>query len=748
MGRGRKKSKANINRPDEHVRSKKKERTSTTGHDDGESALNPTTGSSSIQVTSGSSSFCEPLTNVTSNHPTLDPSDHMLSAASSGNGASNPTPHTGYFGGAHHFTINNPTMMTEDNANERKSMKLLASNIIVGAEFDSSDHRPSCHPETRLDICHEIRSWMNDLLRKYKILWLNGPAGVGKSAILQTIAETESESGRSILGATLFFSRPNNRDDPKCVFITIAHRLAVRYPPYRQYVTRLLTLDRTLVSKSLADQFKTFIVRPFAEEKLDGLHDTILILLDGLDECNGEDAQREIILLIAKFVLQYPTSPLIWLIASRPEPHIRGTFSKAVQFSHKEIKVPVDSDQGCRDVERYLQDSFADIRGNFSESIPLCLQQWPSESDLSTIATKSSGLFIFPSTVIRFIGDEDYADPISQLKTVLEVTQPTSSSAGGPNPFAALDALYTRILSGVPRDVLSTTVRLLSMHSSENQIRFRTFMNFRGFATICNWLGVSQGRAYSALRRLHSVLKIPEPQKATTQDLSAFHASFFDYLASSSRSGTFYVFSPEIIQHHLLRCIHVLLESHGAGQTSDVNVNRISLSWPIEIEEHRLRTQHGVFHASLRDIMDIRNEFVDDTLRNEFSKLSAFFEDHDFGEVLEFRAGWHMLVYPKLAFAMSLEHWGVLKTVPLQSLDYDAIRLDHEPAIYQKPGDLSSEDPTLKADLKKNLATWTEMAPSHPVTMLGRGRKSCAFFEFHIPGEAFWTLALPCVQSS
>ncbi|KAF9441274.1 hypothetical protein P691DRAFT_684478 [Macrolepiota fuliginosa MF-IS2] len=480
--------------------------------------------------------------------------------ASSNPVAGNPSVHAGTFNGAHHFIIYNPTMIEGNNANEGQVMRLLLENIIVGAEFDSSDHRPSCHPETRLDITHNIQSWMYNLARKYKILWLHGPAGVGKSAILQTIAETASGATTSILGATLFFSRPNSRDDPKCVFIIIAYRLAVKYPRYRQYIVGLLTIDPQLVKKSPAEQFKTFIVQPLGiEQLLAEDHDTVLILLDGLDECNGEEAQCEIILLIGRFVLQYPMCPLIWLIASRPEPHIQDSFSEGeLQQAYGQMRVLVDSDQGRRDVETYLRDNFTDIRKKHRRSIPSSLQQWPSESDLSTIATRSSGLFIFPSTLIRFIGDTAYADPVSRLKIVLETIESTYSSDGGHNPFETLDALYTHILSEVPQDVLLTTLRLLVPYVAK--------IPGTNFAESCNWFGFTQGHAYSALQRLHCVLDVPEPQYASRQELRVFHASFYDYLLSPSRSGVFHVMVPEVIQYHHLRKIRILLESHSVGQ--------------------------------------------------------------------------------------------------------------------------------------------------------------------------------------
>ncbi|KAF9443954.1 hypothetical protein P691DRAFT_808057 [Macrolepiota fuliginosa MF-IS2] len=699
--------------------------------------------------------------------------------------ASYPTPYTGYFSDAHHFTINNPIMMGGESANERRSMKLLSKRIIVGAEFDSSDHRPSCHPDTRLDISHTIQSWMHNLTRKYNILWLHGPAGVGKSAILQTIAEAASKLATPILGATLFFSRPNSRDDPKRVFITIAYRLAVRYPPYRQYIVELLAIDPQLVEKSLAEQFETFIVQPFAvKQLLAGINDTVLILLDGLDECNGEEAQREIILLIGKTLLQYPTSPLIWLIASRPEPHIRNTFaSKTLRSSYEEIQVLVDSDQGCRDVEKYLRESFVGIRERYPQSIPSSLQQWPSESDLSTITTRSSGLFIFPSTLIRFIGDTAYADPDSRLQTVLEVIESTSLSRGGQNPFETLDALYTHILSEVPRDVLSTTLVLLAMYS----VRFR----LGTFVMNCNCLGVTQGRAYSALQKLHSVLNVPEPQHASEGDLQVFHASFYDYLLSPSRSGPFYVLAPEVMQHHLIRWIHILLESHSV-ETSDVDAARISLSWPIEDEERRLDLQHWILHRSLEDLMHVSDEFVNDSVRNEFSRLASFFQDLDFGKVPGYLC-MGMLMPSEMAFAATLERWGVLKTVPLQSFHFNDIRLDLYPELiilwYEEcdtnlrvglvtacgrngfsgsrrifrnvsivngqgeehrdsgPVPLNDDAPTWKADLEKNLLAWAHIAPSHPVIMYGRGRKSYACFDFH-DSDRLWVLCLPCVQPS
>ncbi|KAF9440757.1 hypothetical protein P691DRAFT_818174 [Macrolepiota fuliginosa MF-IS2] len=418
------------------------------------------------------------------------------------------------------------------------------SHILVGSEFDLSDHHPSCHPEMRLNISGNIQVWMHNLPHEYKIWWLSRLAGVGKSAILQTIAKAKAVSLTSILGATLFFLQPNECNDPQCVFTTIAYQLSMKYPTYQKYIIKLLTFNPMMVKKSMREQFKAFIIQPFViKELLAGSHNAVLIFLNGLDECKGDNTQHEIILLITKFSLKYPTSPLIWLIMSCPESHIQDTFSlDTVRLSYRGTEVDVDSDEG---------------RCDHWQSIPSSLQQWPSKSDFTTIATQSSGLFIFLSTLIRFIGDEDYADPISQLKIVLDVIESMMLSPGGKNPFATLNVLYTCILSEIPQDVLQTMLSLLEFDISGSGWPF---------TDNCSWLGVPQGHAYGALQRLHSVIKIPEPEDAFEEHLYAFHASFYDYLSLPSQSGMFYIGTSEIVQHNLHWSTNILLKLHSVGE--------------------------------------------------------------------------------------------------------------------------------------------------------------------------------------
>ncbi|KAF9440387.1 hypothetical protein P691DRAFT_620084, partial [Macrolepiota fuliginosa MF-IS2] len=70
-------------------------------------------------------------------------------------------------------------------------MKELEEYTIRGTEFDSSerDPPPRCHPGTRLKIVKQIQEFFDDYRNGKRLLWIVGPAGVGKSAIMQTLAE-------------------------------------------------------------------------------------------------------------------------------------------------------------------------------------------------------------------------------------------------------------------------------------------------------------------------------------------------------------------------------------------------------------------------------------------------------------------------------------------------------------------------------------------------------------------------------
>jgi hypothetical protein len=407
--------------------------------------------------------------------------------------------------------------------------KLLSMRMIPGAAHDSSAREPppQCHPGTRISIKDRIMVWFYDEKKRELILWIYGPAGVGKSAIAQTIAEALAAA--KCLGASVFFSRPNGRNESRSVFITIAYQLAVRIPAYSCFIGEKLASDPDLVNKGMKDQFKTFIIEPFVEKKIGTDGKTWCILLDGLDELDEKLWQREIIRLVAAFALEHPNVPLAWVIASRPEPHISDTFkTKQIVSSYREEFVPVDSPEACRDVERYLRRSFERICEEFPRIVP---QDWPEETKFTMLAHAASGLFAFADVAVRFIGDAKHADPITRLDDVLAVIERSRVDSGDERPFARLDALYMCILDSIPRRTWPVTQQVLvSIYVHHFALRCT-----KAHSVI---LGIELSKIYTAINDLYSILNdLPDD---VYSGLDFHHASFADFLGEATRSREFY----------------------------------------------------------------------------------------------------------------------------------------------------------------------------------------------------------------
>ncbi|KAF9445633.1 hypothetical protein P691DRAFT_777432 [Macrolepiota fuliginosa MF-IS2] len=484
-----------------------------------------------------------------------------------------------YFNNAHNLIIQNSTF---GNITPNSALEQLGKHVMPGAEFDSSerDPPPRCHPGTRLSIVQRIRDWLQDINRPKNLLWLQGPAGVGKSAIIQTLAESESKSNG--VSATLFFSALNGRNDPNRVFTTLAYQLAVQDPSYRAYVVELMLWDPRALDKAMNEQFRKLFIEPFTRRGIGGGSMPWLILLDGLDECRPPDtrsqseskserAQCEIIKLISTFVLEHPSVPLLWIISSRPESHLKAFFSRVdVHAAHWEEEVPIDSDEACQDVERYLRSEFENIRQQYPYHISSA-SPWPREEHFSTIARAALGHFVFAATVTKFIEDPDIGDPIAQLEQVLVIIDNPYMHVEG-NPLTALDALYTSILQQINPTTLPLTKRLLAYY-------IYVYHNYTSLLTVaCNILNIEQNRAYSALKKLYAVLDIPHPADVGERPLKFLHKSFVDYLRSRERSHNFLSSDGNMGEGLWLCSVRVLKQAVILHEPTP-DISNISLCW-------------------------------------------------------------------------------------------------------------------------------------------------------------------------
>ncbi|XP_006457231.1 hypothetical protein AGABI2DRAFT_181533 [Agaricus bisporus var. bisporus H97] len=436
----------------------------------------------------------------------------------------------GFLNNTHHFVVKDSILVDQ-------STNVTNHGVGDRAEkaHDSSarDPPPQCHPGTRIKINEKIVAWFYDKMKRELILWIYGPAGVGKSAIVQTFAAKLASAG--CLGASVFFSRPNGRNKSDSVFITIAYELALRIEEYAAYIGEKLAFDPRLMKASTKEQFRAFIFEPFAEKKVGAGGKTWGILLDGLDELDKRDRQWEIIQLITTFVRDNPNVPLVWVISSRPEPHIINTFKqRRLSYKFKEEYVPIDSPEACQDLERFLRSRFKVIQQD--EFPHIVAKGWPEETKIVKLANAASGLFAFADVAIRFIRDPDLADPTSRLDEVISMVDGRSAVSTDDQPFAQLDALYTHILTRISSKMWRTTQRVLGavaasmLHDKINCVK--------GLSVI---LGLPLSKVYAAINDLYSLLDIPLLVEVYEKQFRYHHASFVDFLRDPARSKKFHI---------------------------------------------------------------------------------------------------------------------------------------------------------------------------------------------------------------
>lgn len=227
-----------------------------------------------------------------------------------------------------------------------------------------------------------------------------GPAGVGKSALAQSVAE--DLAGRGLLGATFFFSRLAQLDDPDAVIPTLAYQLAMRNPDYKHLITQRLGDDPLMLTKNRSTLFKELIFDPFqllAASNPSAVETPLLVILDGLDECRDKEAQCELIHLINNHMRRVANLPLLWMVCSRPEWHLKSILSDVdypVDCEQEEISV--DDKEAQADVRRLLQFGLDKIRRRYH--LPL---NWPLKEQLDLITSTASGHLGFASFILRFI---------------------------------------------------------------------------------------------------------------------------------------------------------------------------------------------------------------------------------------------------------------------------------------------------------------------------------------------------------
>ena len=413
---------------------------------------------------------------------------------------------------------------------------------VAGAGYRSGN-RQGCLRGTRKDVLGQIESWLGDE-REQRVFWLNGLAGTGKSTIAQTFAETSFSDGK--LGASFFCSRDfEDRSDIQKIFPTLAFQLACRFPQFREELLPVLRTNPDIERDSLCSQLETLIIGPFKTTRI-----PTLIIVDALDECKDEEPASAILSVLSRYIDQIPG--VKFFITGRPEPRIRSGF-------RLELLRPITEVLRLHDVERSSVDSdikllFETRLGEIAKNRSDCdlTQSWPSSYEINILCRKAAGLFIYASTVIKFVASP-YHLPSERLTLI--ITLPHSTANEGKS---GIDLLYTQVLEQAFYD--------LDSGDQEVYLRFRLVvgtvllvsypLSRKSLSELSENCGTPP-HISNTLRSLHSLLLVPTGE---VEPIHTFHKSFPDFLTNPERcrDERFFIDPPVHHTSILFSCIDLM----------------------------------------------------------------------------------------------------------------------------------------------------------------------------------------------
>ncbi|KAJ2920439.1 hypothetical protein H1R20_g16656, partial [Candolleomyces eurysporus] len=292
---------------------------------------------------------------------------------------------------------------------------------VPGAAYDSQEVVAKivpCFEGTRSTLLANVGRWMSS------------GAADGHNPPLYILDAINS------LGATFIFSRDQEDRKKSLGFVhTIAYQLARYDASYGKAIAAAIISNPEALDKVLTQQFSVLVAKPLCP-LLEQRVTPLVLVFDALDECIAPDASAVLQLIISS-ISQLPNIKVF--LTTRPELGLRSRYmgTKDANVFH------------LQEIEDLIIEQDISLYVNYSLS-PLKMQEalgdsydpsWePTVEDKASLTKLSGKLFIFASTAVKFILDDQHLDPKGQLASLLDL------QSDGPSPLSQLGGLYLHVL--------------------------------------------------------------------------------------------------------------------------------------------------------------------------------------------------------------------------------------------------------------------------------------------------------------
>ncbi|KAG8757109.1 hypothetical protein FRC11_004789 [Ceratobasidium sp. 423] len=398
--------------------------------------------------------------------------------------------------------------VTVDESAPRPADPYEMLNLLRPMDPSGYDPGCACLEGTREAVLNRIVTWTRNRENTESFMWISGQAGMGKTSIATSLCK-ELDKTRALAGS-LFCQRDDpNSSDPLRFINNLVHTIALRFPAYAYEVAHAIRTDRSLCTSHLSLRYEGLVKRPLMRLKCLSMPTTLVVVVDGLDECGDCDSRERILHKL------YDMSKLVpWLkviFTARPEGDLVEYFRS--DCPNQPI-VHLQTYDAADDIRAYIENRL----GNLARK-----GRWPDGS-IGQLCSMAEGVFLWAALATRYI-KQSSIPALSRLRKVLENRKSPVTDH--------FDALYTRALQLAMKDDEDDTkvayIRCIGAILTISELNYPTISDMQHILVAAG--RIEPGTLEQIVSNLGPLVLVTDGQYVRFH-----HTSFKNYATHTSRS--------------------------------------------------------------------------------------------------------------------------------------------------------------------------------------------------------------------
>ncbi|CCO32470.1 hypothetical protein BN14_06530 [Rhizoctonia solani AG-1 IB] len=381
--------------------------------------------------------------------------------------------------------------------------------------MDPSGYDPhrACMDGTREVVLSKIMTWTQNRDTSEKLMWICGQIGMGKTAIATSLCQRLDKT--QALAGSFFCQRDDpSLSDPLRMINNLVHDIALRCPAYAEQVAYAIRANRTLCSSHLGLRYEGLIKGPLEKLKSLRMRTTLVVVIDGFDECGDHESQQHVLQLV------YDMSRLVpWLkvvITARPTGNLQDIFQS---LCIDEQILHLQTYDAAPDIHTYVRAKL----GRRAHQ-----EQWPANS-IEGLCDLAEGVFVWAATAVKYLAKSNFP-ALPRLQKVLSNSKSVVTDS--------LDSVYMKALKGIIDDeepeVKAVYLRCIGAILATSGREPLSIPDLQYLLLVAGDL--DQLTLELIVRNLAPLLL-----QVGGNRLRAYHTSFRDFIASPLRSDEYHI---------------------------------------------------------------------------------------------------------------------------------------------------------------------------------------------------------------